>query len=126
MYHVCKDKHSKCKQKLEKGDRRHLIHMDRWRLMSPATTRLGATYLKALGARLGKEQLRAAAEAKDSGEKPPQGGDHWLGRSTASVCCGRRVPLRGCLGPAVTRVVKSAEACRPQEVIARESAWTST
>ena len=77
VYHVCKDKHSKCKQKLEKGDRRHLIHMDRWRLMSPATM-LGATYLKALGARLGKEQLRAAAEAKDSGAKPPQGGDTGL------------------------------------------------
>ncbi len=48
LYHVCTGKHSTCRFKLPRGDRRILIHLDRWRLLSPATMVLGE-YMKGKG-----------------------------------------------------------------------------
>ena len=63
IYHICRSSARKCKFKLPRRDKRTVIHLDRWRLMSPATM-LAADYLKVVGSRLGKEQLALAAEDK--------------------------------------------------------------
>ena len=36
VYHLCTCEAKKCKVKLKGRDRRHLVHVDKWRLMSPA------------------------------------------------------------------------------------------
>ena len=71
VYHVCTGKHSTCRFKLPRGDRRILIHLDRWRLLSPATMVLGG-YMKEKGETWGRVVLKEAATAKLAGG-PPQG-----------------------------------------------------
>ena len=36
VYHICSGRHSTCRFKLSRGDRRIVIHLDQWRLLSPA------------------------------------------------------------------------------------------
>ena len=50
VYHVCTGKHSTCRFKLPRGDRRIVIHLDRWRLLSPAIM-IRSDYMKEKGER---------------------------------------------------------------------------
>ena len=71
VYHVCTGKHSTCRFKLPRGDRRIVIHLDRWRLLSPAImTR--SDYMKEKGETWGRVVLKEAAAAKAPGG-PPHG-----------------------------------------------------
>eukprot|EP00438_Fugacium_kawagutii_P004408 Skav228593 [mRNA] locus=scaffold1161:70199:75552:+ [translate_table: standard] len=35
VYHICGDRRRTCKEKLVRGDRRELVHIERWRLITP-------------------------------------------------------------------------------------------
>lgn len=37
VYHLCSDEVGKCKAKLPRGDRREVVHVQRWRLVNPLT-----------------------------------------------------------------------------------------
>eukprot|EP00438_Fugacium_kawagutii_P002160 Skav219901 [mRNA] locus=scaffold841:268590:273317:+ [translate_table: standard] len=36
VYHVCRSKHTQCRCRLPRGDRRVIVHMDRWRCVNPS------------------------------------------------------------------------------------------
>eukprot|EP00438_Fugacium_kawagutii_P016522 Skav222460 [mRNA] locus=scaffold3319:167084:173482:+ [translate_table: standard] len=36
VYHVCRSKHTQCRCRLPRGDRREIVHMDRWRCVNPS------------------------------------------------------------------------------------------
>ena len=63
VYHVCQGAHRACKQKLARGDKRTIIHVDKWRLQSPQVM-LETDYLKDLGMTLGIEAVDQAAKDK--------------------------------------------------------------
>ena len=54
---------ARCKAKKERGDNRGLIHIDRWRMLTPASM-VGTGYLRGLGLQLGESVLASAARAK--------------------------------------------------------------
>lgn len=60
--------------KLARGDKREMVHLDHWRLLSPAAM-MNAAYLRPLGERLGRKQLEAKAQAKTAAPvvDPPGG-----------------------------------------------------
>ena len=63
VYHICQGKHSTCRFKLPRGDRRIMIHLDRWRLLTPATM-VQTDYLREKGNTWARVLLKDAAEAK--------------------------------------------------------------
>ena len=63
LYHVCDCEASRCRVRKARGDRRELIHVDRWRLQTPATM-MESPYLVHLGADLGEKALSTAAREK--------------------------------------------------------------
>ena len=63
VYHICSGEHKRCRMKLARGDKREMVHLDHWRLLSPAAM-MHAAYLQPLGERLGRKQLEAKAHAK--------------------------------------------------------------
>ena len=69
VYHVCSSGHAACRRRLARGDRRHLVHLDHWRLLSPAVM-LAVDYLRPLGTRLGKKLLDNAAQQKAEHQVP--------------------------------------------------------
>lgn len=77
-YHICSGPASRCRVRLPRGDRRHLIHIDRWRMLTPFTM-LNTSYLAALGAELGEKAL---AEYK---EAPAKKGDEAVDRDESGL-----------------------------------------
>ena len=74
IYHVCQGPARSCKQKLVRGDKRTLIHVDRWRLLTPQVM-LETDYLRDLGSRLGAQAIdEAAREKADKAQRPPEMG----------------------------------------------------
>ena len=63
LYHVCDCEAARCRVRKARGDRRELIHVDRWRLQTPATM-MESPYLARLGAELGEKALSATAREK--------------------------------------------------------------
>ena len=63
VYHVCSGEQRRCRMKLARGDKREVVHLDHWRLLSPAAM-MNAVYLRPLGEQLGRKQLEAKARAK--------------------------------------------------------------
>ena len=63
LYHVCDCEASRCRVRKARGDRSELIHVDRWRLQTPATM-MESPYLAHLGADLGEKALSTAAREK--------------------------------------------------------------
>ena len=68
-YHICSGPASRCRVRLPRGDRRQLIHIDRWRMLTPFAM-LNTAYLTALGKSLG-EQVLAEYVDKPAEEAPP-------------------------------------------------------
>eukprot|EP00438_Fugacium_kawagutii_P035066 Skav236673 [mRNA] locus=scaffold338:400738:405778:- [translate_table: standard] len=56
LYHICEGEASKCKLRKNRGDRRELIHVDKWRLLTPMSM-LNISYLSQLGVREGERAL---------------------------------------------------------------------
>lgn len=69
VYHLCAGRASGCKKKLSKGDRRTVVHVDRWRILTPQAM-LETPYLKGLGKRLGREVM----DNHRTGTQRPLGG----------------------------------------------------
>ena len=72
VYHLCEGSSRACRKKLVRGDRRVLIHIDRWRMLSPQVM-LETDYLKPLGRRLGEQVIADAAKEKAQLAVPPAG-----------------------------------------------------
>ena len=92
VYHVCTGKHSTCRFKLPRGDRRIVIHLDRWRLLSPAIM-IRSDYMKEKGETWGRVVLKEAAAAKAPGgppHRPP--GDSGIEAALAEAAGGGGFP----------------------------------
>ncbi len=63
LYHMCLSRAPRCKTRLPRGDRRILIHVDRWRMLTPEVM-VGVPYLKEAGVKLGEEALDLVATEK--------------------------------------------------------------
>ena len=63
LYHICDCDASQCKVRKRRGDNRELIHIDKWRQLTPAAM-VGTSYLKSMGIHLGESVLAAAAREK--------------------------------------------------------------
>lgn len=71
VYHVCSGDARRCRVRLPRGDKRELIHLDRWRMLTPLTM-LSSPYLVEKGKELGEMALKDFAdELKVKGKKPP-------------------------------------------------------
>ena len=62
LYHVCQGSAKSCRRRLPRGDRRILIHVDRWRLLTPQVM-LDQPYLKEQAALLGRAAIEERAKA---------------------------------------------------------------
>lgn len=56
VFHICAGEASKCKAKKARGDARELIHIDKWRMLTPKLM-LQHEYMVPEGLRLGEEEL---------------------------------------------------------------------
>eukprot|EP00438_Fugacium_kawagutii_P024621 Skav207650 [mRNA] locus=scaffold2758:77333:83766:+ [translate_table: standard] len=56
LYHICEGEASRCRVRKNRGDRRELIHVDKWRLLTPMSM-LNISYLSSLGAKEGEKAL---------------------------------------------------------------------
>ena len=59
LYHICDCEASTCKVQEKRGDNQELIHIDHWRLLTPA-----AMVVRGMGLQLGETSLANAARAK--------------------------------------------------------------
>eukprot|EP00438_Fugacium_kawagutii_P022919 Skav229978 [mRNA] locus=scaffold372:377191:382604:+ [translate_table: standard] len=74
LYHICEGPASKCKVRKRRGDNRVLIHIDKWRMLTPAVM-LEIPYLKAMGEQLGLQVLgEAARDKKQVAPRAPETG----------------------------------------------------
>ena len=63
LYHVCDCAGARCKFRKPRGDNRELIHVDRWRLLTPLAM-VETEYLRDMGIKMGGGLLAAAAREK--------------------------------------------------------------
>ena len=63
VYHVCQGSAKSCRRRLPRGDKRILIHVDRWRLLTPQVM-VDQGYLKSQGVALGRAAIEERAKAK--------------------------------------------------------------
>eukprot|EP00435_Cladocopium_sp_Y103_P014579 s438_g3.t1 len=63
VYHVCDCTASRCKKRKARGDHRALIHVDKWRMLTPQAM-LETAYLKSEGETRGRAALEARAREK--------------------------------------------------------------
>ena len=56
-FHICRCEAKACKKRLARGDKRILIHIDQWRMLSPQTM-LETSYLRDMGLHLGEAAER--------------------------------------------------------------------
>ena len=73
IYHICDCDASRCKVRNTRGDRRELIHIDKWRLQTPLTM-VESPYLTGLGVQLGEKTLSQAAREKKARGAPLRSG----------------------------------------------------
>ena len=71
-YHLCQGPSQQCRKKLVRGDRRTLIHVDKWRLLTPQLM-METGYLKSQGKRLALQAIADAARDKGAPLVPPAG-----------------------------------------------------
>eukprot|EP00438_Fugacium_kawagutii_P013365 Skav216471 [mRNA] locus=scaffold1123:208415:213647:+ [translate_table: standard] len=69
LYHICGKAAKNCKVKTSRGDERTLIHLDRWRMHTPASM-VEVDYLQKLGLEKGEEALAEAARSKKAAVGP--------------------------------------------------------
>ena len=76
LYQLCQEKHADCRVRLARGDRRELVHVQRWRLVSPLVM-AESEYLKVLAIKLMKEWVDSfvpiARVPEPPGLPPPEG-----------------------------------------------------
>eukprot|EP00438_Fugacium_kawagutii_P016319 Skav222801 [mRNA] locus=scaffold1419:399983:408357:+ [translate_table: standard] len=86
LYHICDGDASRCRARKARGDHRELIHIDKWRLLSPMSM-LSIGYLAQLGEREGQDAL--AAKARENKEPllptPGTGLDAAVAAATAAA-----------------------------------------
>ena len=63
LYHLCDCDAAQCRARKKRGDGRELVHVDTWRLLTPAAM-VGTGYLKGMGLQLAESALAAAARDK--------------------------------------------------------------
>ena len=63
VYHVCDCAGARCKVRKPRGDNRELIHVDRWRLLTPLAM-VETEYLRDMGIKMGEGLLAGAAREK--------------------------------------------------------------
>ena len=63
VYHICDCQASKCKLRKARGDNRELVHIDRWRLLTPLGM-IESPYLRDMGIQQGESLLANAARSK--------------------------------------------------------------
>ena len=63
LYHVCDCAGARCKVRKPRGDNRELIHVDRWRLLTPLAM-VETEYLRDMGIKMGEGLLAGAAREK--------------------------------------------------------------
>ena len=69
LYHICDCEVSKCKARKGRADRRELIHLGKWRLLTPRAM-LDIGYLHDLGVRLGESIVANLAREKKAPRAP--------------------------------------------------------
>ena len=70
VFHLCDGRASACRKKTARGDRRAVIHVDKWRMLTPQAM-VEVPYLRAHGIRLGKTAIERFAEEKKAQRPPP-------------------------------------------------------
>lgn len=73
LYHLCADESSKCKFKLARGDRREVVHIQKWRLVNPLAM-MENEYMRKLALELVKrlvEDFVPAARVPEPTGRPP-------------------------------------------------------
>ena len=70
VFHLCDGRASACRKKTARGDRRAVIHVDKWRMLTPQAM-VEVPYLRAHGIRLGKTEIEKFAEEKKAQRPPP-------------------------------------------------------
>eukprot|EP00438_Fugacium_kawagutii_P020958 Skav211849 [mRNA] locus=scaffold305:925833:932175:+ [translate_table: standard] len=73
VYHVCGDQRRKCKEKLPRGDRREVVHVERWRMLTPLAM-LDTSYLADLGKRALEEWVQNFVPTVPEPAVPPVSG----------------------------------------------------
>eukprot|EP00438_Fugacium_kawagutii_P006300 Skav233308 [mRNA] locus=scaffold4193:88579:93795:+ [translate_table: standard] len=78
VYHICGEKRRQCKEKLVRGDRREVVHVEKWRMLTPLAM-MDTDYLKVLGRAALEEWVRNFAPTVPEprvgpGAVPPVGG----------------------------------------------------
>jgi hypothetical protein len=75
LYHLCADESSKCKFKLARGDRREVVHIQKWRLVNPLAM-MENEYMRKLALELVKRLVEdfvpAARVPEPTGRPPPE------------------------------------------------------
>eukprot|EP00438_Fugacium_kawagutii_P022996 Skav216829 [mRNA] locus=scaffold2314:109375:114908:+ [translate_table: standard] len=71
LFHLCSGKAASCKKRAARGDRRTVIHIDKWRMLTPQTM-VETPYLKEHGKLLGKSEIEHMVEDKRA-QRPPVG-----------------------------------------------------
>ena len=72
LHHICDCEAKRCKTRKIRGDQRELVHIDRWRLMTPETM-IGTGYLDDWGKQLGMELLDQKAQEQGPPKVPDAG-----------------------------------------------------
>ena len=63
VFHICGSKASSCRKRLARGDRRQIIHLDKWRMLTPQAM-VETPYLRAHGKRLGQAEIEKLVQDK--------------------------------------------------------------
>eukprot|EP00438_Fugacium_kawagutii_P004694 Skav217774 [mRNA] locus=scaffold1782:124:5579:+ [translate_table: standard] len=93
LYHICDGDASRCRVKKARGDSRELVHIDKWRLLSPMSM-LNIGYLAQLGVKEGEEAL--ADKARERKQAMPAAPATGLDAAVAAAAAGvPQVPLAG-------------------------------
>ena len=74
LYHLCGEEFNKCKVKLARGDRREVVHIQKWRLVNPVTM-IENEYMKGLAVDLVTrlvDGFTPASRVPEPLECPPQ------------------------------------------------------
>eukprot|EP00438_Fugacium_kawagutii_P005652 Skav226154 [mRNA] locus=scaffold3275:7240:8613:+ [translate_table: standard] len=82
VYHFCGGKRKDCKERLPRGDRREVVHVEKWRMITPLAM-LDTPYLARLGHEALKEWVRSFVPTVPEPVLPPAPGPHPEGRGRA-------------------------------------------
>ena len=73
LFHLCSSKLKDCSVRIGRGDRRELVHVQRWRLVSPLIM-VENEYIKSLGLQLVREWVENFHPAQRVPPRHPRGG----------------------------------------------------